>query len=209
MPMVVAIVLAAGASSRFGPTNKLLAEVGGKPMIVRVVEAIAASPVGEIIIVTGRDRDQIEDVLRQSPIRFAHNDAWQNGMASSIRTGVAALAATTEAAFIVPGDMPFLTAHVVVTLLNEFEQTGRHSIVFPTTLTGEQRNPVLWPARFFGVLADLEGDRGAKHLLQKHSGAALAVPFSDEQVFADVDTVGELEQARTDHPARGGMRPWR
>lgn len=209
MPMVVAIVLAAGASSRFGPTNKLLAEVGGKPMIVRVVEAIAASPVGEIIIVTGRDRDQIEDVLRQSPIRFAHNDAWQNGMVSSIRTGVAALAATIEAAFIVPGDMPFLTAHVVVTLLNEFEQTGRHSIVFPTTLTGEQRNPVLWPARFFGVLADLEGDRGAKHLLQKHSGAALAVPFSDEQVFADVDTVGELEQARTDHPALGGMRPWR
>lgn len=196
MPKVSAIVLGAGASSRFGAANKLLADVCGKPLICRVVEAIAASPVAEIIVVTGRDREDIESALNRFPARFAHNEAWQTGLASSIRTGLGAFGNAASGAFIIPGDMPFLTASVVSRLVEEFTRADCAHILYPATPSGEQRNPVLWPARLFGELASLDGHQGGKKLLKRHSGTARPVRFDDPQIFADIDTIADLMSVR-------------
>ena len=125
MPGIGAIVLAAGASQRFGADNKLLASIGGEPLVRRVVQALVRGGIADIVVVTGHERALIEAALDALPVRFAHNENWASGMASSIVTGVSALPAAVDGAFIVPGDMPFLTAAVIERLTEVFDEHGR------------------------------------------------------------------------------------
>ena len=195
MPGIGAIVLAAGASQRFGADNKLLASIGGEPLVRRVVHVLIQSGIADIVVVTGHERALVEGAIEALPVRFAHNDNWADGMASSIVAGVSALPAGVDGAFIVPGDMPFLTAAMIERLTGVFDEHGRTSIVYPATSGGEQRNPVLWPRRFFGDLAALAGPQGAKQLLATLGPECIAVAI-DDQVFADVDTEADLVAAR-------------
>ena len=155
--------LAAGASQRFGADNKLLTDIGGKPLIRLVAEETAHSG-AEVVVVTGCDY-LIQKALEGLPLRFAHNLNRPRGMGSSIAAGIMALDSQTLGAFIVPGDMPFLTSALLKDLIATFNESRSASIVYPATLAGEQRNPVLWPRRFSHLLASLSGSGGAKHLL--------------------------------------------
>ena len=109
---IAAVLLAAGASNRFGEKNKLLSDLGGKPLIRRVAEAIVCSGV-EVVVVTGCDRLLIERALEGLPLRFAHNLNWESGMGASIAVGVMALGQQVQGAFVVPGDLPFLTSDLI------------------------------------------------------------------------------------------------
>jgi molybdenum cofactor cytidylyltransferase len=151
MAEIDAVLLAAGASQRFGADNKLLANIEGKPLIRWVAEEIMHSG-AEAVVVTGCDNLLIEKALEGLPLRFAHNPSWTRGMASSIAADVMALGSQALGALIVPGDMPFLTSALLKDLMAAFHENQGSSIVYPTTRAGEQRNPVLWPRRFFPLL---------------------------------------------------------
>jgi molybdenum cofactor cytidylyltransferase len=190
---IAAVVLAAGASQRFGDDNKLLARIDGRTLIERVVNALAIGGAADIVVVTGHDRTAVETALRGRPVRFAHNANWETGMGSSIGAGIAALDESAAGAFIVPGDVPLLSAQLVASLIGAFASTER--IVYPATRAGEQRNPVLWPRRHFGALLALPRSTGAKALLQLVASDCLAVA-ADDAVLSDVDTPADLEAAR-------------
>lgn len=196
MAGVGAVLLAAGASTRFGAGNKLLADLGGRPLLARAAHAIAAAEVDEIVVVTGRDDAQVRQAVAAIALRFAHNDDWATGMGSSISTGIRSLASQPAGAFIIPADMPFLTPGLLVALRDAFVRAGGERIVVPTTPDGAQRNPVLWPRRYFAELALLSGPKGGKPLLRRYSDQILKVPLADPQVFADVDTDEDLAAAR-------------
>lgn len=195
MMNIGAVLLAAGASLRFGADNKLLAKIGGKPLIRRVAEEVVDSG-AELIVVTGCDHLPIENALEGLPLLFAHNLSWPRGIGSSIAAGVIVLGSQALGAFIIPGDMPFLTSALLKNLRTTFNENRSASIVYPTTPRGEQRNPVLWPRRFFPLLASLNGWEGAKHLLATCVDSQKRVPVVDENVFADVDCPADLEIAR-------------
>jgi molybdenum cofactor cytidylyltransferase len=192
-----AVLLAAGPSRRFRRENKLLAEIGGKPLIRWVAEEIAHSGSREVVAVTGCDHLLIEKALEGLPLRFAHNQSWAAGMGSSIAVGIMALGFQHQGAFIVPGDMPYLTSALLKDLMATFDQSRGEPIVYPTTLMGEQRNPVLWPQRFFPLLASLSGSEGAKRLLATLVGSQKQVPVVDEGALADIDLPVDLETARS------------
>ncbi len=196
MPKLAAIVLAAGASKRFGAENKLLARLGARPLVRCVVEEIARE-VADVVVVTGCDQSRIKTALAGLPARFVHNAAWQSGMGSSIAAGIEVLAPGIDGAFIVPGDMPFLNHELLSSLVAAFERHDGRAIVYPATMQGAQRNPVLWPRRFFAALLTLGGTEGGKALLQSLERECVAVPASDSSVFADVDTLADLEAAST------------
>ena len=99
--------------------------------------------------------------------------------------------------FIVPGDMPFLRSNLLKDLMAIFNESVGASIVYPTTLRGEQRSPVLWPRRFFPLLASLSGPGGAKHLLATCINCQKQLPVGDERAFADIDAPVDLETARS------------
>jgi len=192
-----AVLLAAGASHRFGTENKLLANIGGKPLIRWVAEEITHSGAAEVVVVTGCDHLLIDNALASMPLRFAHNVNWTAGVGSSIAVGILALGSQPRGAFIIPGDMPFLTSALLKDLVTTFDQSRCASIVYPTTLMGEQRNPVLWPQRFFPLLTSLSASEGAKHLLATFVDSQKQVPVVDEGAFADIDLPTDLETARS------------
>lgn len=191
-----AVVLAAGASERFGAENKLLAAFEGVPLILRVVGEVARSGVGETVVVTGCDEPKITQALERASVRFTHNAHWQSGIGSSIAAGIGTLGAAVDGAFVVPGDMPRLSSALLLHLAAAFEESRGHAIVFPTA-AGQQRNPVLWPRRFFSDLSRLSGPAGAKAILQAHAREGVAVPIENCRMLDDVDTPEDLALART------------
>jgi molybdenum cofactor cytidylyltransferase len=193
---IAAVLLAAGASKRFGENNKLLSDLGGKPLIRRVAEAVVCSGV-EIVVVTGCDRLLIEKALEGLPLRFAHNLNWESGMGSSIAVGIMALGQQTQGAFVVPGDLPFLTSDLIKDLMTVFMESREALITYPTTSKGKQRNPALWPRRFFPSLAALSGSLGAKQLLQNCEDAQKQARVFDESAYIDIDAPTDLEAARS------------
>src|SRR5262245_16965133 len=146
--MTAAIVLAAGLSRRMG-RQKLLLELGGKPVVRWAVEGVLPY-VGDLIVVTGHDDAAVRAALRGLAVRFVVNPRPEDGQGTSIATGAAVLAAGTEAALVVLGDQPRLAADIIPTLLRERGRTGK-AIVAPV-YRGTQGTPVLFAAAVFGEL---------------------------------------------------------
>jgi molybdenum cofactor cytidylyltransferase len=191
-----AVLLAAGASKRFGTDNKLLAEINGRPMVRVVADALlGAGCIDGVLVVTGHDDQSIRRVLESLPVRFIFNADWRDGMGTSIAFGVSKLSAALDGAAIVPGDMPFLTSNVIERLGARFEERNGTSIVFPVTPAGAQRNPVIWPRRLFGLLEGLTGPEGGKRLLSELADSSSAVLIPDEKVLLDIDTPDDISAA--------------
>jgi molybdenum cofactor cytidylyltransferase len=196
MAKIAAVLLAAGQSSRFGADNKLLADLGGRPLVRGLAEEVLGGGADPVVTVTGCDRADIEAALAGLPVRFVHNEDWRAGMGSSVAAGVAALGEDVEATFIVPGDMPRLTSGLLQKLTTAFVQAPGPLIVYAATPAGEQRNPVLWPRRYFPKLVTLAGPGGAKGLLQRLAPECLPIVADDPTVFSDIDTAEDLEAVR-------------
>jgi molybdenum cofactor cytidylyltransferase len=182
---VVAIVLAAGKSSRMG-ANKLLADIGGKAMIRRTVEAIAASAVDFVVVVTGREPDGIATALSGLKVEFVHNHDYAQGLSTSLRVGLAA-AGDADAALICLGDMPRVGADAINRLIAAFNPTEHRAICVPV-FDGKMGNPVLWSKQYFDEMRKLSGDRGARELLGLYSEDVVEVSMPDDAVLDDIDT---------------------
>ena len=196
MHRIGAVVLAAGASERFGAENKLLVKIGGVPLIRSVVLAIFGSGIVEVVVVTGFDDAGISSALNGLPARYAHNKEWRSGMGTSVATGIAALSGGIDGAFVVPGDLPRLSSRLLSRLASAFEEGGRRVTVFPVTADGDQRNPVLWPQSYFDSLMKLHGNQGAKALLRPATLECHAVETEDQASLEDIDTRQDLQRMR-------------
>ncbi len=187
---VAAVVLAAGQSSRMAPRHKLLEDAGGRPMVVRVVDAVLASQARPVLVVTGHRAPDIRAALAGRPVVFVAAPDYADGLSASLRAGLAALPATAPAALVVLGDMPLVSAASIDRLLDAYDPDGGRTIVAPTH-GGELGNPVLWDRRHFPAMMALTGDRGARSLLRQHADAVTEVPL-DDTVLRDFDTVESL-----------------
>jgi molybdenum cofactor cytidylyltransferase len=192
---VVAIVLAAGRSTRMGGPNKLLAELAGKKLVRIATEQALASKASEVIVVTGHQAELIEQALEGLKARVVRNPDFAGGLASSVKAGIAAVPESADGAVICLGDMPLIDAKLIDRLIDGFDPDRGNLIVVPVA-EGRRGNPVLWSRRFFGELMTLDGDTGARHLIAKHAEAVAEVPVDGESAFLDIDTPQALETAR-------------
>ncbi|MFG1202957.1 molybdopterin-binding/glycosyltransferase family 2 protein [Xanthobacter aminoxidans] len=192
-----AVILAAGRSSRMGEgINKLLAEVGGRPVIRRVAEAALASRARPVIVVTGHEHGRVEAALAGLEVSFVHNPDHATGMASSLRAGIAAVPETVAGALVVLGDMPLLAPGLLDRLMAAYAPASGRLIAAPVE-GGQRGHPVLWSRRFFAELAALEGDVGARAILAANAELVAEVPVAAEEgAFLDVDTPRLLAEAR-------------
>ncbi|PWC83656.1 molybdopterin-binding/glycosyltransferase family 2 protein [Azospirillum sp. TSO5] len=186
-PRVTALVLAAGRSSRMGPTNKLLAEVNGAPLVARAVDAALASQAANVIVVTGHQGESVARALADRPVTFVHNPAFAEGLSSSLRAGLAAVPSESDAVVVCLGDMPRVASAVIDRLIAAYSPVEGRAICIPTT-HGKQGNPVLWDRAFFTDMAALTGDAGAKRLIGQHADRLCEVPVDDAGILYDVDT---------------------
>jgi molybdenum cofactor cytidylyltransferase len=192
---VVAIILAAGRSTRMGGPNKLLAELDGRKLVRIATEQALASKASDVIVVTGHQAELVEQALAGLKVRFVRNPDFAGGLASSVKSGIVAVPATADGAIICLGDMPLIDAHLIDRLIDAFAPDRGQLIVVPVT-DSRRGNPVLWSRRFFDELMTLDGDVGARHLIAKHGEAVAEVAVEGQGAFLDIDTPEALADAR-------------
>lgn len=181
--MIAAVVLAAGFARRMG-RQKLLLELEGKPVVRWTVENVLPH-VDDCVVVTGQDDAAVRAALGGLAVRFAVNPRPQDGQASSIAVGVAALGPRTAAALIVLGDQPRTPGNVVPALLSANSRSQR-SIVTPS-YRGVLGTPVLFRADVFPELRALRGDVGARAVVAARPERVETVAL-DILMPTDVDT---------------------
>src|ERR1700723_1092227 len=182
---VAALVLAAGQSSRMGGPNKLLAEIGGRPLVRIAVEEALASRARPVIVVTGHQRERVEAALEGLPVEFVHNPAFADGLGASLKTGIAAVPAQSDGVIVCLSDMPQVDARMIDQLVGSLAPDKGALIVVPT-IGGQRGNPVVWSRRFFTDLMAVEGDIGARHLLLRYSRDPVEVPLTGAAALTDV-----------------------
>jgi len=192
---IAAIVLAAGQSKRMG-ANKLLADLGGAPMIRRSVEAARAAGVESVIVVTGHEAGKIAAAVEGPGIEIVHNPNYAHGLATSLKRGLAALPGDADAVLVCLGDMPRVTPKAMGRLIAAFNPEERRTICVPVH-RGQRGNPVLWGAKHFAAMAALDGDRGAKALMEQFADELVEVEMADDGVLIDADTPEALVRLRS------------
>jgi molybdenum cofactor cytidylyltransferase len=194
---VAALVLAAGRSSRMGGPNKLLEEVGGRPLVRIAAEEALASRARPVIVVTGHQRERVEAALAGLPVEFVHNPAFADGLGGSLRAGIAALPAEADGVIVCLGDMPQVDATLIDRLIGALDPDKGALIAMPT-IDGQRGNPVAWSRRFFPELMAVDGDIGARHLIGRYSEAVVEVPATGNAALTDIDTPEALEALKAE-----------
>ncbi len=183
---VTAVVLAAGRSTRMGTTNKMLARLEGKPLLTHVLEAARGSRAGDVLAVTGHDREKTAALIAAAGAQEVHNRAFADGMSTSLRVGVGAVPETSEGVLVLLGDMPRINSQMIDRMIEMFVAAPPGSIIMASH-GGVRGNPVLWPKQHFHALMRIEGDKGARDLIAEHARDVIAVELGEAAGF-DLDT---------------------
>jgi molybdenum cofactor cytidylyltransferase len=195
VPNVAALVLAAGRSTRMRGSNKLLQRLDGKPLARIAVEEALASQASSVFVVTGHQAEEVEAALSGLPVTFVRNPTFADGLATSVRAGIAALPAAVDAAIVCLGDMPDVDHALIDAVIAAFDPDKGALIVVPH-VAGRRGNPVLWARRFFPELASLEGDSGGRTIIDQHGDAAIEVQVAGDAAAFDIDTPESLAERR-------------
>lgn len=196
---VAAILLAAGQGARFrasggeGP-SKLVAELGGKALARHAAEAALSSQARPVILVTGHAEEAVRAALAGLDLDFVHNAEHREGLASSLRAGLAAVPQDCAGAVVLLGDMPGVSGSLIDRLIAAFEAHPGAPAVVPAS-EGERGNPVLLSRSLFTPAMALSGDRGARKLVDGAGDAVIEIEAGDD-ARADIDTREALERAQ-------------
>ncbi len=202
------VILAAGASTRFGQPKQLLDWHGG-PFVRVVAQTALKAGLSPVVVVTGANADEVEAKIKDLPVRIVRNEHWQSGQASSIRVGIQALPPPSlrdtspksrplqgcfagfgggregvGSAIFLLCDQPQITEDVIRALI-EHHTTGLYPIVAPLVMMAQRANPVLFDRVTYPDLLTLEGDIGGRAIFSKYQVEYL--PWHDDRLLLDVD----------------------
>jgi len=187
---VAALVLAAGASTRFG-SPKALAPFAGRPLLEHVLDAVREAGIEEIVVVLGHAGDEIEEGIEWLSERRVRNPDPRH-LASSLQVGIAAIAEIdppVKGVVIALGDQPLTRPEVIRALVSAARTTDR-PVVVPHYSDGGGANPVFVRASAFELVDEATGDRGLGPMLSEDPDIVLEVPIVGSN--PDVDTPAEL-----------------
>jgi molybdenum cofactor cytidylyltransferase len=161
-------------------------------VISRVVDNVLASRARPVIVVTGHERERVEEALAGRPVLFAHAEEYAEGLSASLKAGLRAVPAEAEGVLICLGDMPLVTGPMLDRLIGAFDPEEGRAVVQPT-FRGKQGNPMLWSREFLAEMLEISGDIGARHLAAKHADRLVEVEMADDAVLRDFDTTDALK----------------
>jgi molybdenum cofactor cytidylyltransferase len=190
------IVLAAGASHRFGQ-NKLLIPLGGHAVLYHALQAALTAPLDPVILVLGYECDKalqaLEELRGSHKLRVLKNSHWAQGRAESLKLGLAAVPAHAPGAVVLLGDMPLVTPALIARVAQAFLRD--HTLCFPI-YRGLPGRPVAIPRELFGEFAQLCGDASGLPILQKYWERAIKLELApdEEPTQWDIDTPEDLER---------------
>jgi len=187
---IAAIVLAAGRSSRSAPRNKLLAPgADGRALVARSVDQVLASSLRPVLVVTGHEAELVSAAIGERAVTQVPSPRYRDGLAHSLRAGIEALPPGIAGVLVALGDMPLVSPSLPDRMAAALDRPDR--IVVPVW-EGVRGNPVLWGAAHFAALASLDGDQGARGLIDRHADLVVEVEAGSDGVLRDFDTIEAL-----------------
>lgn len=189
---LAAIVLAAGASTRFGRPKQLV-PFAGTPMLHLAVRNCAAVCQTGVVVVTGAAHGEVTRSLRREQVRIAHNRRWEDGLASSIRTGLSEVPAEADAVLLMLCDQPEISRAEIEQLVEVWRAEPKR--IAASRYADTIGVPAIFPRAAFPMLDTLRGDQGAKVLLERMENSLLVdMPGAE----LDIDSPADLEAAGAD-----------
>jgi molybdenum cofactor cytidylyltransferase len=169
---VVAVVLAAGTSSRMGRPKQLL-PLGGRPLVCHAVEAALEAGLPVVVVVGHREEEVRAALGERARVRVVRNAGYRSGQASSLRAGLGALGPEVRAALVLLADQPDVSAEAIRAVLHAYRGSGAAAV--RARYSGTPGHPVLLDRRIWPEVQRVTGDRGARDLLAAHPEWVLAV----------------------------------
>ena len=190
------VILAAGSSSRLGQPKQNLV-LNGKTLLQHALDAAVNSMCNSVVLVLGANADSIKPPTAEKQFSIVHNYLWQEGMASSIRTGLTELLKADQkpdSVVFMLCDQPYADEHLINNLVSAKQNNEIVSCVYNDTFGV----PALFNARYFDELLDLKGQDGAKKILERYKENVISIPFSMGVI--DVDTIEDYERLNLNKP---------
>ncbi len=210
---IAAVILAAGASTRFGEAKQLLDWRGG-PLLRHVTRTALQAGLDPVIVVLGSQAEAARQTLgtlpAQTPVQTVMNWRWEAGLSGSVQVGLAALPPDTPAAIFLQCDQPLVSADLLRALVERFRETGA-PIVHPAH-AGRRGTPALFARQLFPELAEVSGDKGGRVLISRYTNSVVAVEVDNPDILSDVDTRADYERLKKryagpeDGPQIGSIR---
>ena len=182
-----AVVLAAGPSTRFGSAKQLV-RLAGRPLLHTAVTRASEVTGNALIVVLGAGAAELAPLLKHSPGTVVVNHEWREGLASSIRTGIAHLPASASGVMLVLADQAAVTADDLKRLAGTWRKQPQY--IATALYAGTCGAPAIFPRSAFRELAELRGDAGARMLLRRNADRLVRVPMPSAAL--DVDTPEDL-----------------
>ncbi len=199
----VAVVLAAGVSSRMGrPKGAVPFE--GHPLLERVLDNLRSAGLRSVVVVLGHEAEQVRQAVRFQQEKVVVASDYRSGMSRSLATGLRVVGAGARRVMVVLADQPFLRPSTYAELAQRASQgDGR---IFIPTFHGIRGNPVLFDHSLADEATRIEGDVGCRAMFPNHLEEIREVPVDDPGILVDIDTEADLaafeEAARQHEPLR-------
>ncbi|MFG2223272.1 NTP transferase domain-containing protein [Streptomyces sp. NPDC048644] len=187
------LLLAAGGGRRLGGRPKALLEHRGRPLVEHAARALRDGGCHPVHIVLGAAAETVRARADLSGYTTRDNPDWAQGMGSSLRVGLAALAGSgADAVVVALVDQPGIGGAAVARVLAAYEGAGS---LAAAAYKGRRGHPVLFGAdRWAEIAASAEGDRGARAYLRRHASALTLVECGDIADAYDIDTPEDLRR---------------
>lgn len=182
------LVLAAGASRRLGQPKQLVKLGGRSALHITVTNAVAVAR-SSVTVVLGAHARDLTYLFERSAASWIINREWEEGMASSIRAGIAALPPACEAAMILLGDQVAVTADDLHRLISAWK--GAEGSIAASQYSQTTAVPAIFPSFCFSELASLRGDQGARAVIARNADRVVRVPMPNAAL--DLDTPEQLD----------------
>lgn len=183
--MISAILLAAGQSKRMGK-SKLLMPFGQSTMIEQTVDNLLGSAANEVVVVLGDRAGAVKRLIAERPVKLAINPDYEQGMSTSIVAGLKLVDRRTGAVMIALGDQPLIDSQTINRLIAGFLSHDK-GIAIPT-YRGERGHPVIFDVKYWRQMLTLDGDVGARQIVQKNPDDIIEVAVDCEGIQIDIDT---------------------
>lgn len=189
---IAIILLAAGASRRMGQPKQLLL-YQGQTLLKYITKCAIASLCNPVIVVLGANAEKIEPELASLPIKIIKNNQWNQGISSSIRCGINYIQkqySNIDGVIFLTCDQPFVSAELIKQLIDTYHSTQK------TIIASQYGNtlgvPALFSSIFFPALIKLQGDRGAKKIINQYPDLVYVIDFPQGNI--DLDTLENYQQ---------------
>jgi molybdenum cofactor cytidylyltransferase len=190
-----AIVLAAGASTRFG-SPKQLVRVSGRPLLHAAVAHAVEVAGHSVTVVLGANAAELAPLLRHTPASVIVNRDWNEGLGSSIRAGVARIPGACTAVLLLLADQAAVTTEDLRRLISSWRRQPEYIVA--AQYSGTIGAPAIFPRSRFADLAALRGDSGARSVFMRNPDRVVRVPM--ESAALDIDTPEDLLNLKPSEP---------